>query len=135
MAYQMKPLGCDPSRVGECCPSLRGAQPMSRTITPNDLKPLVEKRSVTVLDVRRPNDFAADTVTLPGAQWKNPEQLAEWSKSLSKDREVVIYCVRGGSVSNLVVDHLRGRGVKARFIEGGIEAWKAAGGAAAAKSP
>ncbi len=101
---------------------------MSRTITPNDLKPLVEKKSVTVLDVRRANDLAADTVTLPGAQWKNPEQMAEWSKSLPKDKEVVIYCARGGSVSNSVLDHLLGQGVKARFIEGGIEAWKAAGG-------
>jgi rhodanese-related sulfurtransferase len=106
---------------------------MSRTITPNDLRPLVEKNSVTVLDVRRQNDFAADTVTLPGAQWKNPEQMAEWSQTLPRDKEVVIYCARGGSVSNSVLDHLLGQGVKARFIEGGIEAWKTAGGATADK--
>lgn len=106
---------------------------MSRTITPNDLKPLVEKKSVTVLDVRRQNDFDADPVKLSGAQWKNPEQMAEWSKSLPKDKEVVIYCARGGSVSNSVLDHLLGQGLKARFIEGGIEAWKAAGGSTAAK--
>jgi rhodanese-related sulfurtransferase len=108
---------------------------MSRTITPNDLKPLVEKKSVTLLDVRRHNDFAADTVIVPGAQWKNPEQMAEWSKMLPRDQEVVLYCARGGSVSNSVLDHLLGQGVKARFIEGGIEAWKTAGGATAAKSP
>jgi rhodanese-related sulfurtransferase len=108
---------------------------MSRTITPNDLKPLVEKKSVTLLDVRRQNDFAADTVIVPGAQWKNPEQMAEWSKTLPRDQEVVLYCARGGSVSNSVLDHLLGQGVKARFIEGGIEAWKAAGGAITAKSP
>ncbi len=106
---------------------------MSRTITPDDLKPLVESKSVTVLDVRRQNDFDADGVKLPGAQWRNPEQLAEWSKGIPKDREVVIYCARGGSVSNSVLDHLLGQGLKARFIEGGIEAWKTAGGPTAAK--
>lgn len=106
---------------------------MSRSITPNDLKPLVEKKSVTVLDVRRQNDFDADKVKLPGAQWKNPEHMAEWSKSLPKDKEVVIYCARGGSVSNSVLDHLLEQGLKARFIEGGIEAWKAAGGTTTAK--
>ncbi|MEK6550244.1 MAG: rhodanese-like domain-containing protein [Pseudomonadota bacterium] len=106
---------------------------MSRTITPNDLKPLVENKSVTVLDVRRQNDFDADQVKLSGAQWKNPEQLAEWSKGMPKDKEVVIYCARGGSVSNSVLDHLLGQGLKARFIEGGIEAWKAAGGSTAKK--
>jgi len=106
---------------------------MSRSITPNDLKPLVEKKSVTVLDVRRQNDFDADKVKLPGAQWKNPEHMAEWSKSLPKDKEVVIYCARGGSVSNSVLDRLLEQGLKARFIEGGIEAWKAAGGTTTAK--
>lgn len=86
-----------------------------------------------MLDVRRQNDFDADKVKLPGAQWMNPEQMAEWSKNLSKDKEVVIYCARGGSVSNSVLDYLLGQGVKTRFIEGGIEAWKAAGGTTAAK--
>lgn len=106
---------------------------MSRTIQPNDLKPLVSGKTVTLLDVRRQNDFAADTVILPGAQWKNPEQMAEWSKTLPKDKEVVVYCVRGGSVSNSVLDHLLGQGLRARFIEGGIEAWKVAGGPTVAK--
>ena len=106
---------------------------MSRTINTNDLKPLLEKQTVTVLDVRRQNDFDADSVKLPGAQWKNPEQMAEWSKGLSRDKEVVIYCARGGSVSNSVLDHLLGQGLKARYIEGGIEAWKTAGGSTAAK--
>ncbi len=106
---------------------------MSRTITPTDLKSLVEKKSVTVLDVRRQNDFDADQVKLPGAQWKNPEQMAEWSKGLPKDKEVVIYCARGGSVSNSVLDQLLGQGLKARYIEGGIEGWKTAGGPTAAK--
>lgn len=106
---------------------------MSRTITANDLKTLVERNAVTVLDVRRQSDFQADTVKLSGAEWKNPEQMAEWSKGLPRDREVVVYCVRGGSVSNAVLDHLLAQGIKARYIEGGIEAWKNAGGATVSK--
>ena len=101
---------------------------MSRTISANDLKKLVESKAITVLDVRRKNDYDADKARLPGAQWKDPETVAEWSKGLPKDKDVVIYCVRGGSVSNSVVDHLQGQGIRARFIEGGIEAWKQAGG-------
>lgn len=106
---------------------------MSRIINVSDLKPLVENKTVTVLDVRRQNDFEADTVKLPGAVWRNPEQATEWGRNLPRDREVVIYCVRGGSVSNSVVDLLRAQGVPARFIEGGIEAWKSAGGATVAR--
>lgn len=106
---------------------------MSRTISPSDLKPLVEKNAVTVLDVRRQNDYDADQVKLPGAEWKNPDQLADWCARLPKEKEIVIYCARGGSVSNAVLDTLLGKGFKARFIEGGIEGWKGAGGATAAK--
>jgi len=106
---------------------------MSRTITPNDLIPLVEKNTVTVLDVRRQNDYDADKVKLPGAEWKNPDQLADWSSKLPKEKEIVIYCARGGSVSNTVLDTLLGKGFKARFIEGGIEGWKGAGGVTEAK--
>lgn len=101
---------------------------MQRTINPSELKALIEKKSATVIDVRRKNDYDADNVKIPGAQWKNPDDVSKWAKDLSTNSDVVIYCVRGGSVSNSVVDHLQGQGVKARFIEGGIETWKQSGG-------
>jgi len=106
---------------------------MNRIIAPNDLMPLVAKQAVALLDVRRKADHEASDAKLPGAQWFDPEQLSEWSWSLPKDQDVVLYCVRGGAVSNSVVDALQAQGVKARFIEGGIEAWKAAGGTTVAK--
>ncbi len=99
---------------------------MERTIQPDTLKS--ELADKLILDVRRVTDRDAASGHLPGAQWKNPEQLAEWADSLPKDREIVIYCARGGSVSNSVVDALQTKGLNARFIEGGIEGWKAAGG-------
>lgn len=106
---------------------------MNRTIAPNDLKSLVEQQTVTLLDVRRKADYEDSDAKLPDARWLDPEQLLEWSRSLPKDQDVVLYCVRGGAVSNSVVDTLRSQGVKARFIEGGIEAWKAADGNTVAK--
>jgi rhodanese-related sulfurtransferase len=99
---------------------------MERTIKPDTLKN--ELAGKLILDVRRAADREAAPAHLPGAQWKNPEQLAEWADSLPQDQDIVLYCARGGSVSNSVVDTLQGRGLKARYIEGGIEGWKAAGG-------
>jgi len=102
---------------------------MSRTISPNDLKGLLDtSKNLTVLDVRRKQDYDTDTLRLPGAQWRDPDKLAEWGDGLSKDKEIVLYCMRGGSVSNSVLDALVTRGLKARYIEGGIEAWKVSGG-------
>jgi rhodanese-related sulfurtransferase len=108
---------------------------MSRTISPHELKSLSDKKTVMLLDVRRQQDLVSDSDTLPGATWKNPELIAEWSKTLHKDQDVILYCMRGGSVSNTVLDLLLGLGVKARYIEGGIEACKAAGGMTTARQP
>jgi rhodanese-related sulfurtransferase len=95
-----------------------------RTIKAAELNP----DTTLVFDVRREADYAASGEIIPGAMWKNPEKIDVWINALPRTLDVVIYCVRGGSVSNSVVDRLQAEGVKARFIEGGIEAWKAAGG-------
>ncbi len=102
---------------------------MNRTILPDELKQLfTQRQNILVLDVRRKSDYAKDGHKIPGAAWLDPDKITLWSTALPLDRDIVIYCVRGGSVSNSVVDQLKAKGVKARFIEGGIEAWKLAGG-------
>ena len=107
---------------------------MNRTISPDDLKQLLYlRKNILVLDVRRKNDYQTASQKIPGAAWLDPDKLAQWSTALPLDREIVIYCVRGGSVSNAVVDQLQSKGVKARFIEGGLEAWITAGGEVADK--
>ena len=104
---------------------------MDRTIKPEDLKPALADKHV--IDVCRKADLEASTEALSGATWHDPEKLAEWADSLPRDRDIVLYCVRGGSVSNAVVDALQAKGLNASFIEGGIEGWKAAGGTVGAK--
>jgi rhodanese-related sulfurtransferase len=104
---------------------------MDRTINPETLKS--ELAGKYILDVRRVADRDASAEQLAGANWKDPEKLAEWADQLPRDRDIVLYCVRGGSVSNSMVDALQSRGLKARFIEGGIEGWKAAGGVVVAR--
>jgi len=99
---------------------------MDRTINPETLK--TELAGKYLLDVRRVDDRNTSSEQLAGATWKDPTQIGEWADSLPKDQDIVLYCVRGGAVSNSVVDALHAKGLKARFIEGGIEGWKAAGG-------
>lgn len=104
---------------------------MERTIKSEEFKTIAEQ--ATVLDVRRRADLDASNEAIPGASWKDPEQIDQWIGAVSKKDDVVIYCVRGGGVSNSVVDRLHAAGVNARFIEGGIEGYKAAGGKVTAK--
>ena len=99
---------------------------MERTIKPEALKAALNNKHL--IDVRRKADLDTSPEALPGATWHDPEKLADWAKSLPRDKHIVLYCVRGGSVSNGVVDALHAEGLNACFIEGGIEGWKAAGG-------
>ena len=104
---------------------------MQRTIKPEEFTTIANQ--ATVLDVRRRADIDASNESIPGATWKDPEQIDQWIDAVTKNDDVVIYCVRGGSVSNSVVDRLHAAGVNARFIEGGVEGYKAAGGKVVSK--
>lgn len=117
----LKRCGC--GSTTDKCPDL------PRTIAPAEVNP----DATLVFDVRREADYAASGETIPGAMWKNPDKIDAWIGAVPLTLDVVIYCVRGGSVSNAVVDRLQAAGVKARFIEGGLEAYKAAGGKVVAK--
>ena len=102
---------------------------MKRTIAPVELKKLLGTGNpVTLIDVRRKQDYDGDPEMIPGAVWRDPGQVDHWSADIDQNREVIIYCVRGGSVSNAVLDHLHSKNLKARYIEGGITAWKDAVG-------
>lgn len=106
----------------------------NRTISPADLQQLLGRPGTAIVfDVRRKADYDADSSKIAGAMWLDPEKVGQWSTALPHDKQVVIYCARGGSVSNSVVDHLRGKGIAACFIEGGIEAWRTANGATVTK--
>jgi rhodanese-related sulfurtransferase len=98
---------------------------MKNSISSEELKKLLERNSgaTVVIDVRRKNDFEADERFIPGAQWQDPEQVDTWSKDLPRDKAVVVYCVRGGSVSQSVSAKLAEDQVQVRYLEGGLAAW------------
>jgi rhodanese-related sulfurtransferase len=81
-----------------------------------------------VIDVRKPEAFRAEPATIPGAVWRDPSALADWSGELPPGRAVVVYCVHGHEVSRNARDALRRQGVDADLLAGGFEGWKAAGG-------
>jgi rhodanese-related sulfurtransferase len=100
---------------------------MSDIVTPDELEKMLKGANPPqVLDVRRVADRQDDPSGIPGAEWKDPEKTAEWGKELGSG-EVVIYCVRGGSISRTVQEQLREKNIDVKFIEGGLEAWKRSG--------
>lgn len=86
----------------------------------------VRKRSVTVLDVRPPEEFAAGH--LPGAVNVPLAELEKRFRQLPMGKEIVAYC-RGPFcvLAFEAVAKLRKHGFKARRLDQGYPEWKAAG--------
>ena len=91
---------------------------------------LASEEPPLVIDVRRQPAFASSTDMVSGALRRDPELVSTWSKTLPKAGRVVAYCVHGHEVSQKAAAALRGEGLAASYLEGGLEeGWKAAGGA------
>lgn len=77
-----------------------------------------------LLDVRKSDAFEVDDRLIIGAMHRPPEDVDLWQKVLSEGHTVVAYCVHGQEVSRNVASALRRAGVRAAYLDGGIEGWK-----------
>ncbi|MEK6244227.1 MAG: chromate resistance protein ChrB domain-containing protein [Pseudomonadota bacterium] len=84
---------------------------------------LASGRPPLVIDVRKNEPFQEAADLIRGALRRDPLRVAEWSKSLPSEADVVVYCVHGHAVSQGAA-----KALGARYLEGGIEAWRASGG-------
>jgi len=82
-----------------------------------------------VIDVRREPAFLAAPDMLSGALRRDPATVETWANELPSAASVVVYCVHGHEVSQNAARALAVRGFQARYVEGGLEAWRSAGGA------
>ena len=84
------------------------------------------ERAPLMLDVRRQPSFDADNRLIAGAL--RPEgDLPAFAARHAAGRPIVAYCVAGHEVGQGAAAQLRAAGHDARHLEGGIEAWTAAG--------
>ena len=106
---------------------------MTSKISSLELKRMLDEGvPVKILDVRLEEDREPVDHPIPGEQWRDPEQVDGWSAELGLEDTVVVYCVHGRWVSQGLCRTLRDKGLRARYLEGGIEEWNRLIGAAAA---
>jgi rhodanese-related sulfurtransferase len=79
-----------------------------------------------IVDVRREPSFTTDEGQIAGAIRRDPESVAAWGGRLPAKRPIVVYCVHGKEVSRGVAAALAEAGHDARYLEGGIAAWREA---------
>ena len=81
----------------------------------------------SIVDVRTSEHFDADPRLIPGALRRAHDDVASWARAYD-GRHVVVTCRAGGKLSQGVAAWLRHEGIEAETLEGGHEAWLAAGG-------
>ena len=84
---------------------------------------LASDRPPLVIDVRKKSTFLGAPDLIRGALRRDPQHVAEWKKTRPGEADVVVYCVHGHEVSQGAA-----KALGARYLEGGIEAWRASGG-------
>jgi Fe-Mn family superoxide dismutase len=83
---------------------------------------------VQIIDTR-PRHYSTRALDImEDAVWRDPERLADWIGSLSKEEPVITFCVYGFHVGCETAATLRKAGFDARYMADGHFASKAIGG-------
>jgi rhodanese-related sulfurtransferase len=61
-------------------------------ITNDELKALLGKPDVILLDVRSGSDWKDSDLKIQGAIREEPKQIKSWSEKYSKEKIIVLYC-------------------------------------------
>ncbi len=107
----------------------------SYSISPDELwHAIATPKAPQVVDVRRHDAVTASPHLLPGAVWRDPDEVAEWAADLDATRPVVLACKAGHELSQMAAAQLRANGFDARVLQGGYQGWTDAGLPFVAKS-
>lgn len=79
-----------------------------------------------IIDVRIDEDHAADPRMIPASRRQDFRTVQDWASAYD-GRRVVVSCQRGLKLSQGAAAWLRHAGINAASLEGGFEAWRAAG--------
>jgi rhodanese-related sulfurtransferase len=98
------------------------AEELFRDLLPEQLRDLIAQgRTPRLIDVRNPEDFAL--CHLPGAELQSAERIAEWSRTLDPNEEILIYCHHGIRSLHAVM-YLTAHGFKhVMHLRGGLDAY------------
>jgi Fe-Mn family superoxide dismutase len=112
------PLG-PANSTGDAAPSISPEELAARRATGESLQ---------IIDARPRFHASRSADMMAGAVYRDPERVHEWAAELSTESPVVVYCSYGFNVGCAVAGELRQRGFDARFLDGGLSGWYAAGG-------
>ena len=108
--------------------SMKGrSMPATHAISPDKLLRLVGTPNCPpIVDVRSDGDFAVHPGSVPGAIRRPFDHVADWGPAVGGPSAILV-CRDGAEISPGVAAWLRASGMTAETLEGGLDAWLAAG--------
>jgi rhodanese-related sulfurtransferase len=97
---------------------------VAEEMSPQQAEELLREGDTQLVDVREPYEHEAGRIA--GSRHIELQQLPGEAGSLDSERPILFYC-RSGSRSALAADAFAAAGFDARNLDGGLEAWVAAG--------
>lgn len=100
--------------------------PLPSEITVSQLSRLIGLPAAPlIIDVRDTDDFERDPRLIPGSHRRDYREASRWTADSGS--ATVLVCQKGKKLSQGAAAWLRTKGVNAQTLEGGLEAWRAAG--------
>ncbi len=97
------------------------------SIAPDKLARLIgTPKAPLVVDVRDDDDLAAAPMLIPSSRHFNYDRIADWAPAY-QGQTVAVACLRGKKLAEGAAAWLRHFGATAEVVDGGFEAWRAAG--------
>jgi rhodanese-related sulfurtransferase len=94
------------------------------SISPEEFYAVIGTASAPIIiDARPEAAFKVDDRMLVAARRLSPGAVGTWLRDLPADLPVVVYCVHGHEVSQQAAATLRGAGIAAKYLEGGVTGW------------
>ena len=84
-------------------------------------------RPVQVIDVRPRHSISRQQDIAEGTTWRDPEQIDDWIRELSRAEPVIVFCAYGFHVGCKTAIRLREAGFDAKYMNSGHSGWKAIG--------
>jgi len=85
-------------------------------------------KSPIIIDTCRPAAFPKVPRLIASAFWIDSSNIRDWAVTISNDQPIIVNCVHGQNVSQLVASTLRSMGKNTRYVLGGVHGWEEAGG-------
>ncbi len=108
----------------------------SLSISPEDLMRVIGGATAPmIVDVRPRALYEGDDRVLPAALWRDPHAVGDWRAELPAGTAVTVYCAHGHQIGQSTASRLHLAGIPARYLAGGMAAWRAAGGPLVGRRP